>query len=498
MFAQGQEVSRPAWRRYGLAVAAATVAAFATAAFYPVLHTVPFLPGFLAVFLAGWFGGGGPGFVATLLVAAAMLLHFPAAGPAAVPRQDDWLRFFLFVGAGGFVSLLQRQLWSHRRALTRALDDSRRSRQTADDAVIELARFAAIVESSDDAIIGKNLEGIVTAWNAAAERLLGYKAEEIIGHSISKLMTEGHQSDMREILGRIARGERVHHFETVRLRKDGERVEVSLSVSPVKDATGRVVGAAKIARDISERKRLETERERLLREAQRAIEVRDAFLSVAGHEFRTPLAALSLMFHNWTVRARTENDPKTIERIEKAQKQVERLVRLTDDLLDIGRISSGRLELRPEPMDLTAMVREVAERLDESVRRSGARVEIEAPGPVVGEWDRSRLDQIVTNLLTNAVKFGPGQPILLRIRRNEGETELTVRDGGIGIAPADQERIFDRFERAVSERSYAGIGLGLWITRQLVGAHGGTITVESEPGHGATFRVLLPVSAGGT
>ncbi|MEO8190373.1 MAG: PAS domain S-box protein [Acidobacteriota bacterium] len=495
MIRQNPELSRPAWLRYGFAIAASAVSLAATWAFYPVLHATPFLLGFVAVLAAGWFGGGGPSFAATLLVAGGTLFLIPSPHAPVITSADDFFRLLLFVGAGGLASLLQRQLWLSRRGLFLALDQSRRSRQVAEDAMIELARFAAIVESSDDAIVEKDLDGNVTAWNAAAERLFGYKAEEMIGHPISKLMTEGHKHDMREILSRIGRGERVQHFETVRLRKDGSEVAVSLSVSPVKDPSGRVVGAAKIARDVSERKGLEAERESLLREAQRAIEIRDAFLSVAGHEFRTPLAALSLMFHNWGLRARTENDPRTVERVEKARQQVERLVRLTEDLLDIGRISAGRLELRREPTDLAALVREAAERMEGSAARSGSPVQIDAPRPVMGDWDRSRLDQVVTNLLTNAVKFGPGQPILVRVGRENGLAELSVRDRGIGIAAADQERIFERFERAVSERSYSGIGLGLWIARQLVNAHGGSITVESEPGRGSTFRVRLPPEA---
>ena len=483
---------RPPWLRYGAAVVAAAAALAATRVFWPVFQAVPFMLGFVAVFAAGWFGGGGAGFLTTILVAAGTFWILPIAGPGGSLGGDDLLRLLLFVGAGGFVSYLQRQLAANRRALLGLVEEARRSRESADAATLNLGRYQAIVESSDDAIVGKNLDGIVTAWNAAAQRLLGYTAEEMIGTPISRLMPESNKHDMVDILSRIARGERVEHFETVRLHKDGHPVWVSLSVSPVKDASGRIVGAAKIARDISERRRLETERERLLDEANRALEIRDAFLSVAGHEFRTPLAALSLTFFNWALRARAENDTRSLERIAKGQRQVDRLTRLTEDLLDIGRLSGGRLELQRVPTDLTALVRDVAGRLEESAARSGARLEIEAPGPVVGQWDRSRLDQVVTNLLTNAVKFGPGKPIVVRVQHDNGTAELTVSDGGIGIHAADQERIFERFERAVSERSYSGIGLGLWIARQLVTAHGGTISVESERGHGATFRVRLP------
>ena len=487
-----REVSRPAWLRYGVAVAASATALVATNGFWSLFHAVPFMLGFVAVFATAWFGGGGPGFLTTVLVAAGILFALPVTRAAWPPGADDVLRLLLFVGAGGFASALQRQLGQSRRTLVGLLAESRRSRQQAESALIDLARFAAIVESSDDAIIGKSLDGTVTAWNAAAERLLGYKAEEMIGRPISTIMAEQQKNDMFEILARIGRGERVEHFETVRIRKDGRPVYVSLSVSPVKDPSGRVVGAAKIARDISERKHLEAERERLLAETRKAVEIRDAFLSVAGHEFRTPLAALSLTFHNWSVRARAEKDERTLERIGKAQQQVARLTRLTEDLLDIGRISAGELALQKAPTDLAAVVRDVAERLDESAARTGARLEIESSGPVIGDWDRSRLDQVVTNLLTNAVKFGAGHPILIRIHRDNGAAELTVSDRGIGIRPEDRDRIFERFERAVSSRSYSGIGLGLWIARQLVTAHGGTIDVESEPGRGATFRVRLP------
>jgi PAS domain S-box-containing protein len=488
-----QALIRPAWIRYGAAVILAAGALAATRAFWPVFHAVPFMLGFVAVFAASWFGGGGAGFLTTILVAAGTLWIPPIGGAKGSLSGDDLLRLLLFVGAGGLISLIQRRLVTNQRALLDLLEESRRSRESAEAAAIDLGRYQAIVESSDDAIVGKNLDGTVTAWNAAAQRLLGYTAEEMIGTPISRIMPEANKHDMVDILSRIARGERVEHFETVRLHKDGHPVWVSLSVSPVKDASGRIVGAAKIARDMSERRRLERERERLLEEAERAVEIRDAFLSVAGHEFRTPLAALSLTFFNWAFRARAENDTRALERIAKGQQQVDRLTRLTEDLLDIGRISAGRLELQRTPTDLAALVRDVAGRLDESAARSGARLEIEAPGPVVGQWDRSRLDQVVTNLLTNALKFGPGKPIVVTVHHDNGTAELTVSDRGIGIHPVDQERIFERFERAVSERSYTGIGLGLWITRQLVSAHGGTISVESERGQGATFRVRLPV-----
>ncbi|MEO8431639.1 MAG: PAS domain S-box protein [Acidobacteriota bacterium] len=489
------DLVRPAWLRYGVGVAAG-LAAIAITTTMPVLRAVPYLVGFVAAFVAGWFGGGGPALLTTGIIVGEILFYDQLPVSIRPSDRDGLLRFLFFLTAAGFASFLQHKLWMARREWALVLQDATQVRKTAESLSVDLQRYRAIFESSNDAIVAKALDGTITHWNPGAERLFGYPAEEMIGQPVSKMMPEDHKQDMHHILGRIRRGERVDHFETVRIHKKGHPIEVSLSVSAIRDSAGRIVGAAKIARDISERRQLEAERERLLRDAQEAVRIREAFLSVAGHELRTPLGALSLMLHNWTLRANAEGDTKPLERLRKAQQQVERLTRLTEDLLDLGRISSGQLELQRSPTELGTVTREAAQRLDETASRTGTRFEIESE-PVTGFWDRSRLDQVVTNLLSNAVKFGPGHPIRVRVRQENGTAEITVADQGIGIDKADQTRIFERFERAVSERSYQGIGLGLWIARQVVAAHGGTIQVESEPGHGATFRVRLPVEKAG-
>ncbi len=356
---------------------------------------------------------------------------------------------------------------------------------------INARRYEAIVESSDDAIISKALDGTITSWNPAAERLFGYTADEMIGKPISVLMPEERHDDMEAILGRIRRGERVAHYETVRVSKTGRKIPVSLSVSPVRDASGRVVGAAKIARDISERRRSEADRERLLHEAQQGMQLRDIFLSVAGHELRTPLNALRLQLYNL---GQAVDAPAHRAAVERAEAQVDRLGLLTDRLLDVARMAAGGFTLDPKPTDLSLLAHDAAARLREEAVRASARIVVSAPEPVIGRWDPTAIDQVITNLLSNAIKFGSGRPVAVAVRGSGDFARVEVRDQGPGVPEADRQRIFERFERGVSERSYGGFGLGLWIAHQIVAAHAGRIGVESSAGAGAVFYFELPLA----
>jgi signal transduction histidine kinase len=254
-----------------------------------------------------------------------------------------------------------------------------------------------------------------------------------------------------------------------------------------------------IARDITERTRTQRERELLYREAVDAIRARDEFLSVASHELRTPLSALQLQIQMLLLPPR--RSPQVVlsgeqmkPKLEKAFKQIVRLSRLIEELLDVSRITAGRLRLELGEIDLAAVVRDVVGRLGEEARRVHSSIEVSAVTAVVGMWDLIRVEQVVTNLLTNAFKFAGGKPIEVTVEERGSIGRLVVVDHGIGIAPEDQERIFHRYEQATSPRPVGGLGLGLYIARQIIEAHGGTIRVESQPGKGTAFAVYVELA----
>jgi PAS domain S-box-containing protein len=255
-----------------------------------------------------------------------------------------------------------------------------------------------------------------------------------------------------------------------------------------------------LLQEIAHRAALKIEAAKRFAEAQEAIRLRDDFLSVASHELRTPLTVLQLELQSLTqLLAKSEASPgaevarsKFPRKLESATRQVGRLGRLVDDLLDVSRISSGRLTLRPEPLDVRELAREVIERHAAQAEAAGCDVRLMVESSVEGRWDRLRLEQVLTNLLTNAIKYAAGKPVEIQVSARGEVAEVSVRDAGMGIHPQDAARIFDRFERAVSSKNYGGLGLGLYITRQIVEAHGGNISVHSEPGKGSTFTVALP------
>ncbi len=237
---------------------------------------------------------------------------------------------------------------------------------------------------------------------------------------------------------------------------------------------------------------LAAENARLLSRAEEAVRIRDEFLSLASHELKTPLTALRLQAHALARNAAALPREALPSRAEAIRRGTDRMARLVETLLDLSRIHAGGLSIEPVDSDLAKVVHEVAERFADEAHRAGCQLVVFAPDVLPGRWDPLRLDHVITNLVANAIKYGPGKPIEVLLEDEGDRARLVVRDHGIGIAPADQRRIFGRFERAVSGHSFGGFGVGLWIARQTVEAHGGTISVESRPGEGATFTVELP------
>jgi len=324
--------------------------------------------------------------------------------------------------------------------------------------------------------------------NRTYETWFGQKPEQLVGKTVREFIGEEAYAEFQEPIRRALAGE-VVHYEGALTHQDGQMLYTQSSYIPERDDRGQVRGFVVLAFDITERKQAE--------EAVRnAVRLRDEFLSVASHELKTPLTPLSLKLQTLTREAAAQPDSpfaqKVRTHVEAGRKQLKRLSDLIGDLLDVSRISSGQMRLHWEPVDFAAVVREVATRLEPEASRAESRLTLEFPEELLGRSDRMRLEQVAENLLTNAIKYGAGKPILVRLAAGPERVTLTVQDQGIGIAPEHQARIFERFERAVSERNYGGLGLGLYITRTIVEALGGTIRVRSEPGQGACFTVELP------
>jgi PAS domain S-box-containing protein len=359
-------------------------------------------------------------------------------------------------------------------------------------------RLAAIVDSSDDAIVGKDLNGIVTSWNAGAERIFGYSASEMTGASIRQLIPPERQSEEDRIFECIRRGERVNHMDTVRVAKGGRRLNVSITVSPIKDSAGNVIGASKIARDITDRKRAEERLRAAKNAAEEASKAKDDFLAVLSHELRTPLtpalvAASYLAEH-------ADLAPQFREEVTTIWRNVQLEARLIDDLLDITRITRGKIELRREAVDAHRLLRNALQIVHNDMIEKQLELVTDLRANNHHVWaDPVRIQQVFWNLMTNAVKFTPkAGRITTRSWNEEGRFGFEITDTGIGIEAEQQDRIFKAFEQGERSitRQFGGLGLGLTISKTLVDLHGGTLSVQSQGKNlGAKFRVMLDVVA---
>jgi len=349
--------------------------------------------------------------------------------------------------------------------------------------------LAAIIDCSEDAIVSKDLNGLVRSWNPAAETMFQYTAAEMIGQSIRTIIPADRQAEEDEVLSKIRAGVPVSHFETVRQRKDGSHVEISLSVSPVKDGDGRIIGASKIARDISVQKQL-------LRELAETSRVKDEFLATLSHELRTPLNAV--MGYTQMLRSGNIAEDRRQQVVEIIERNAQLLSQLVSDVLDVSSVVTGKLRLRLAGVDLRDIVASSIEIVQPSADAKSLTITLTPPEmPLIVRGDADRLHQVFWNLLANAVKFTPRDGrIDITVSRERNEARVDITDTGIGVPPEFVQRLFERFTQVESgsRREVGGLGLGLALVRYFVEAHGGVVTASSPgEGHGATFSVRLPL-----
>lgn len=341
-------------------------------------------------------------------------------------------------------------------------------------------QLAAIVASSDDAIISKTLEGRITSWNEGAEKLFGYTAEEVVGKEIFVIIPPALHDEEVGILAKLRKGERILHYQTERRKKDGTLIPVSLTISPIKDDTGQIIGASKIARDITEQKRVEQQK--------------NDFLSMASHELKTPLTSMK-MFLELLGRLLDQTELEQAKYfVNRIHDQTNQLVELTNDLLDVSRIETGKLRLNIEAFRLDDLVRETVEAIATSSRTH--KLLITQTEPLTIQADRYRVFQVLINLITNAIKYSPsGKDILISITQTESSAVVSVQDFGIGIKKSQQEKVFDRLYQVTDpeEKTYPGLGLGLYISKEIIQRHKGEIWVKSKKGVGSTFSFSLPI-----
>jgi PAS domain S-box-containing protein len=356
--------------------------------------------------------------------------------------------------------------------------------------------LAAVVQHSSDAVITKTLDGFIRTWNPAAESIFGYRAEEVIGRPVTLLMPPAQADEEPALLAKIRRGERVDHYETIRRRKDGSLINISLSLSPLKDSSGRIVGASKIARDITRQKRVEEELKAQTEALRQMDQRKNEFLATLSHELRNPLAPIKQAAVIAALPGASEDQKRWATDV--IRRQVHNMSLLLDDLLDVSRITHGTLELRIGATDLFSVIKAAVETSQPLIDMKRHRLQMQLPRePVQFAADSLRLAQVLSNLLTNAAKYtDAGGRIRVVASVENGAVTLRVEDNGIGIAAESMSRIFRMFSQLAEahERSEGGLGIGLALAKGLTELHGGTLRVESPGlGLGSTFIVTLPL-----
>lgn len=342
------------------------------------------------------------------------------------------------------------------------------------------AKLAAIIESSDDAIVSKTFESVITSWNDSAERIFGYTAEEIIGETIYKIIPPDRHEEEPMILASVKAGKRVEHFETKRLTKDGRLIDVSVTVSPIKDKHGNIIGLSKIARDITEQKKDEMRK--------------NDFIGMVSHELKTPLTSLNALLQVAQAKLEDSEDVFLSGAMNKANVQVKRMSGMINGFLNISRLESGKIMIDKRKFDMEEMITEVIDEMKLTVSSHHLNF---IPCAVTEVYaDHDKISSVISNLISNAVKYSPkGKNIDVTCEVAEGKVIVSVKDEGMGIKPEDIGKIFDRYYRVQSDNTQhiSGFGIGLYLSAEIVKRHGGEIWAESESGKGSKFTFSIPV-----
>ncbi len=353
------------------------------------------------------------------------------------------------------------------------------------------ALLASIIDSSDDAIISKTLNGVITSWNTGAQKIYGFSAGEAIGKNISIILPEWKLDEEAGIISKIAKGEKVHHLETVRKTKDGNEINISLTVSPVKDKNGVITGASKIARDITEKAEIEKEKQLYIKKLQRLNDYKDDFMMMTSHELKTPVTVIKANLQ--VLHDMVSSGDADISMVEKSLANVDKLSALISELLDVTKIQSGKLDLNITTVNLTGLLEDIVADIQLTTKRH--KIILKQPNKLLEiKADKDRIRQVLVNMLNNAVKYSPGaNEVVIETTVKENGVIVKVKDYGIGIPAEDIDKIFERFYRAGGVAStFAGAGVGLYIASEIIRHHGGRMWAESQKDKGSEFYVEIP------
>ena len=344
------------------------------------------------------------------------------------------------------------------------------------------SRLLAIIDSSNDAIISFNLEGKITSWNNAAEDIFGFQQEEVIGSTAHALIPDEKHQELTDLLAKVAHGERVHQLETRLLTKDQGEIEVAITLSPIKEATGKIIGFSKIVRDITEKKH----------EEQR----KNSFIAMVSHEIKTPITAVTAYLQMLLQKAQKEQDTFYINMLSRADVKVKKMTAMVQDFLNVTRLEEGKLQILKQEFELAPLIKEIAE--DGQFLSNQHIINIVNCDELKVYADKEKLGHVLSNLLSNAIKYSPkGGLIFIKCETIAKKVRVSITDQGIGIKKSDQKRIFERFYRVDDENEYtaSGFGIGLYLASEILAYHNSQIHINSKENKGSTFFFDLEISS---